>query len=49
MLADFLSNFLKTIDCCFGKTVNFFSTLAATVKFVFEHTSLIKKAALYAL
>ena len=40
MLADFLSNFLKAIDCCFAKTVNFFGTLAATV---FELTSSIKK------
>ena len=31
-----LADFVKAIDCCFG-------TLAVTVKFVFEHTSSIKK------
>ena len=31
-----LADFVKTIDCCFG-------TLVVTVKFVFEHTSSIKK------
>ena len=36
-----LADFVKTIDCCFGKTC--FGMLAVTVKFVFEHTSSIKK------